>query len=80
MAKTQSKRSVPLAQFADGCIQCHSKDNERCATDPLSLLNRNCSDGTSNCYSRILSESSYLVFNFTISKYHRKSILFLLVC
>ncbi|XP_039497204.1 uncharacterized protein LOC120455269 isoform X1 [Drosophila santomea] len=53
MAETQSKRSVPLAQFADGCIQCHSKDNERCATNPLSLLNRNCSDGSSNCYSRV---------------------------
>ncbi|XP_037727041.1 uncharacterized protein LOC119558006 isoform X1 [Drosophila subpulchrella] len=55
LAKTQSNRSVPLAQFADGCIQCNSKDNERCATDPLSLLNRNCSDGTSNCYSRVLN-------------------------
>ncbi|XP_017130446.1 uncharacterized protein LOC108148109 [Drosophila elegans] len=38
----------------DGCIQCNSKTNERCATDPVSLLNRNCSDGTSNCYSRVL--------------------------
>ncbi|XP_044316966.1 protein crumbs homolog 1 isoform X2 [Drosophila rhopaloa] len=37
----------------DGCIQCHSKTNERCATDPVSLLNRNCSDGSSNCYSRV---------------------------
>ncbi|KAH8320150.1 hypothetical protein KR074_003742 [Drosophila pseudoananassae] len=51
---TQSKRSVPLAQFADGCIQCHSKTNVRCATDPLSILNRNCSDGTSNCFSRVV--------------------------
>ncbi|XP_043063367.1 uncharacterized protein LOC122319749 isoform X2 [Drosophila ficusphila] len=38
----------------DGCIQCNSKDNERCATNPLSLLNRNCSDGSSDCYSRVL--------------------------
>ncbi|XP_017031417.1 uncharacterized protein [Drosophila kikkawai] len=38
----------------DGCIQCNSKTNERCATDPLSLLNRNCSDGSSNCYSRVV--------------------------
>ncbi|XP_020797871.1 uncharacterized protein LOC110176007 [Drosophila serrata] len=38
----------------DGCIQCNSKTNERCATDPVTLLNRNCSDGSSNCYSRIV--------------------------
>ncbi|XP_052856193.1 uncharacterized protein LOC128264637 isoform X1 [Drosophila gunungcola] len=54
LPETESKRTVPLAQFADGCIQCNSKTNERCATDPVSLLNRNCSDGTSNCYSRVL--------------------------
>ncbi|KAH8288216.1 hypothetical protein KR054_010101 [Drosophila jambulina] len=46
--------AVPLAPFADGCIQCNSRTNERCATDPVSLLNRNCSDGSSNCYSRVL--------------------------
>ncbi|KAH8362379.1 hypothetical protein KR200_000460 [Drosophila serrata] len=62
--------SVPLAPFADGCIQCNSKTNERCATDPVTLLNRNCSDGSSNCYSRIVGElSPKCLTNFEFNKF-----------
>ncbi|KAH8273296.1 hypothetical protein KR018_006793 [Drosophila ironensis] len=55
MAVTQLKQYViPLDPFADGCIQCNSKTNVLCATDPVRLFNRNCSDGSSNCYSRVV--------------------------
>ncbi|XP_034668004.1 uncharacterized protein LOC117901383 isoform X1 [Drosophila subobscura] len=56
LAMTQSKRNVPLAKFADGCIQCNSKTEPRCATDPLSLFTKNCSEsiGGSECFVRVL--------------------------
>ncbi|XP_022214036.1 uncharacterized protein LOC111068683 isoform X2 [Drosophila obscura] len=40
----------------DGCIQCNSKTEIRCATDPLSLFTKNCSESTSGseCYVRVL--------------------------
>ncbi|SPP86561.1 uncharacterized protein LOC117588380 isoform X2 [Drosophila guanche] len=40
----------------DGCIQCNSKTEPRCATDPLSLFTKNCSEsiGGSECFVRVL--------------------------
>ncbi|XP_030572843.1 uncharacterized protein LOC115771319 [Drosophila novamexicana] len=39
----------------DGCVQCHSKTDERCATDPLNILTKDCATNSSLCYTRVLN-------------------------
>lgn len=40
---------------ADSCVQCDSNTDARCATDPMSLLAKNCLNTSSKCYTRIVN-------------------------
>ncbi|XP_017871825.1 PREDICTED: uncharacterized protein LOC108619648 [Drosophila arizonae] len=40
---------------SDACVQCHSKTEERCATQPLSILAKDCPTNNSLCYTRVLN-------------------------
>ncbi|XP_068158883.1 uncharacterized protein [Drosophila tropicalis] len=37
----------------DSCVQCNSKTEERCATDPLNILAKECVNSSSVCYVRV---------------------------
>ncbi|EDV99760.1 uncharacterized protein LOC6564918 [Drosophila grimshawi] len=37
----------------ESCVQCHSKSDARCATDPLNIMSKDCANNTV-CYTRVL--------------------------
>ncbi|KAL7745584.1 hypothetical protein ACLKA6_009807 [Drosophila palustris] len=38
---------------SEGCVQCHSKTDVRCAVDPTSILAKDCKTNDGMCYTRV---------------------------